>query len=105
MRSCESCLLTCAARSYGTNQASFRNIYQYLDDCWVQAKSPSLPQLLLQLDSAEISLALPGPISIAHPVSYALGVVIGRWYGGYVLGYRASYPEYWDESRESKKNR
>ena len=25
-----------------------------------------------------------------------------RWYGGYVLGYRASYREYWNESEEKK---
>jgi hypothetical protein len=30
-------------------------------------------------------------------VSYAFGVVVGRWFGGYVLGYRSSYAEYWDE--------
>jgi len=84
---------------------SFRNIYQYLDDCWVQAVTPRLPQLLLQLDSAEVSLALPGPVWLAHPLSYAMGVVVGRWYGGYVLGYKASYPEYFDASRESRKGK
>lgn len=88
-----------------TDACSFRNLYQYLDDCWAQAKSPSLPQLLLFLDSAEVSLALPGPAWIAQPVSYAMGVVIGKWFGGYVLGYKDSYPEYWDESKETKKNR
>lgn len=71
---------------------SFRNIYQYLDDCWVQGRSPSLPQVLIFLDSAEVSLALPGPVTVAHPLSYAFDVVVGRWYGGYVLGYKASYP-------------
>lgn len=84
---------------------SFRNIYQYLDDCWAQGVAPSLPQLLIQLDSAEISLALPGPAWLSHPLSYVMGVVIGRWYGGYVLGYKADYPEYFDDKRESRKGR
>ena len=35
-------------------------------------------------------------------VSYAFGVMVGRWYGGYVLGYKSSYPEYWNE-REGRK--
>lgn len=86
--------------------SSFRNIYTYLDDCWLQGVEPSLPQLLLMLDSAEISLAFPwGPDWLMRGVSYAMGVVVGRWLGGYVLGYKASYPEYWDESAETKKSR
>jgi hypothetical protein len=36
---------------------SFRKIYTNLDDCYVQNVEPSLPQLLLMLDSAEVSLA------------------------------------------------
>lgn len=57
------------------------------------------------LDSAEISLAFPwGPDWLMRAVSYSMGVVVGRWYGGHVLGYKASYPEYWNE-REEKKQR
>ncbi|KAI5367963.1 Putative rmlC-like cupin domain superfamily, rmlC-like jelly roll protein [Septoria linicola] len=81
----------------GANEKFFRNIYSYLDDCYVQGVSPKLPQLLLFLDSAEVSLALPGPASIAKPVSWLLGVVVGRWIGGYLLGYKASYDEYWND--------
>ncbi|EME47294.1 hypothetical protein DOTSEDRAFT_69283 [Dothistroma septosporum NZE10] len=91
--------------AYGANAKFFRNIYSYLDDCYLQGASPSLPQLLLFLDSAEISLALPGPAWLAQKASYALGVVVGRWLGGYVLGYRSSYPEYWDETLQSRKSR
>lgn len=72
----------------------------------MQGRDPSLPQLLLQLDSAEVSLAFPwGPDWLMRAVSYSMGVVIGRWFGGYVLGYKASYPEYYDEkwSQENKK--
>ena len=85
---------------------SFRNVYTYLDDCWLQGVSPSLPQLLLMLDSAEISLAFSfGPDWLMRALSYSMGVVVGRWFGGCVLGYSASYPEYWDESCETKKGR
>lgn len=86
--------------AFGANSKFFRNIYSYLDDCYTQNVSPSLPQLLLMLDSAEISMAFPGPSWLAHPVSYAFGVAIGRWFGGYVLGYKASYPEYWDGRKD-----
>ena len=64
---------------------SFRNIYTYLDDCYGQNVEPSLPQLLLMLDSAEVSLAFAwGPDWLMRSVSYAFGVVVGRWYGGMV---------------------
>lgn len=36
--------------------------------------------------------------------SYAFGVVVGRWFGGYVLGYKSSYEEYWEEV-EGRKGR
>ena len=82
---------------------SFRNIYTYLDDCYLQNVEPSLPQLLIMLDSAEVSLAFPwGPDWLMRSVSYAFGVVVGRWYGGYVLGYKSSYEEYWEEGEVRK---
>jgi hypothetical protein len=46
-----------------------------------------------------------GPGWLMRGVSYAFGVVVGRWFGGYVLGYRSSYAEYWDEGREGRKGR
>lgn len=72
----------------------------------MQDVSPSLPQLLLMMDSVEGSVAFGwGPDWLMRAVTYAMGVVIGRWWGGYVLGYKASYPEYWDEGRESRKTK
>ena len=85
--------------------SSFRNIYQYLDDCYIQGKSPALPQLLLQLHNAEISMAFPGPQWLAHPLSYVFGLVIGVWIGNYILGYKASYPEYYVGGREGRKQK
>lgn len=78
-------------------RASFRNLYGYLEDCRVQGVSPSLPQLLLFLDTAEVSLAFRfGPDWLMQPLSYAMGVVLGRWIGAGLLGYSASYPEYYN---------
>lgn len=55
------------------------------------------------LDHSEMSLAFPwGPDWLMRAVTYSMGVVIGRWYGQYVLGYKASYPEYWNESGGKK---
>nr|OQO30370.1 hypothetical protein B0A51_02037 [Rachicladosporium sp. CCFEE 5018] len=89
----------------GINSKFFRNIYTYLDDCYLQNVEPSLPQLLLMLHSAEVSLAFPGPAWLMRQVSYAMGVVVGQWYGGRWLGLKSSYPEYWNEELESKKRR
>lgn len=86
----------------GLDERFFRNLYSYLDDCDRHGVAPSLPQLLLFLDSSETSLALPGPKLLSHWVSWALGVVVGRWFGGYVLGYRSSYPEYYDVKMAKK---
>lgn len=102
---------SCKSASSGTSvhelrlDYSFRNIYTYLDDCWLQDVGPSLPQLLVMLDSAEVSLAFPGPAWLMRPLSYMMGVVVGRWFGGYVLGYKASYPEYWNEADEARKEK
>ena len=91
--------------AFGANEKFFRNIYSYLDDCYSQNVTPSLPQLVLMLDSAEISMAFPGPRWLANPLSWAFGVVVGRWFGGNVLGYKASYPEYWRESGDDRKSK
>ena len=82
----------------GVDEKFFRNIYSYLHDCDEQNVQPSLPQMLLFLDSAEVGLALPiRPRFLANWVSWAMGVVIGRWFGRWMLGLRASYGEYWDD--------
>ncbi|MCJ1369801.1 hypothetical protein MMC20_001013 [Loxospora ochrophaea] len=82
----------------GLSETIFRNIYGYLDDCEKNKCAPSPVQMLLLFDSAEMSLALPGPRWIANPVSWLLGIVVGRWLGR-VLGYKVSYPEYSEEKK------
>lgn len=81
-------------------------MYSYLDDCYTQGVEPSIVQLLLFSDSAECSIAFEwGPLWLMQAGTYLMGIAVGRWFGGYVLGYRASYPEYWNEELESKKRR
>lgn len=90
----------------GISERFFRNLYSYLEDCSNQKVQPSLPQLLLFLDSAEVSLAWDiGPQWLMHRLSWGLGVVVGRWLGGYVLGLKGSYAEYYDPAQnETKKD-
>ncbi|KAF2152401.1 hypothetical protein K461DRAFT_146181 [Myriangium duriaei CBS 260.36] len=86
----------------GASERFFRCIYSYLDDCHSQKVAPSLPQLLLMLHDAEISLAFPGPAWLMRWVSWGFGLVIGKGVGQYLLGYRSTYPEYYDPLRENK---
>lgn len=88
----------------GVSERFFRNLYSYLEDCGNQGVEPSPPQLLLFLHSAEVSLAFSwGPDWLMRGVSWGLGLVVGKWVGQYVLGYKESYPEYYDP--EGKKER
>jgi len=57
---------------------------------------------LLFLDYAQISLAFPGPALLMRWLSWGMGVVIGRWWGQYVLGLKVSYPEYYDEKMANR---
>ena len=86
-----------ASPSSGIDEIFFRNLYSYLDDCDKQKVEPSLPQLLLFVHSAEVSVAFPGPGPLMRWLSWGLGVVVGRWYGGWWLGLKSSYEEYFDE--------
>lgn len=58
-------------------------------------------QMLLFIHSADISLALPGPAFVSQWVSWSLGVVVGR-FGGWLLGYKDSYEEYYDPKLAKK---
>ena len=77
------------------DEAFFRNLYSYIDDCRKSERAPQVPQLCLFLHFFDCYLALPGPKLIMKPLSQALvffiGVVIGKW----LLGMKPSYPEYY----------
>jgi hypothetical protein len=81
----------------GVSERFFRNLHSYLEDCHTHGAAPSLPQLLLFLHSAEVSLAFPGmPGFLSQWLGYGMGLVVGKLIGQYVLGYKESYPEYFD---------
>ncbi|KAH8811277.1 hypothetical protein F5884DRAFT_269711 [Xylogone sp. PMI_703] len=88
-----------ASPARGLDEKFYRNLYSYLNDCERQKVKPSLPQLLLFCDSAEFSIAFPGPALLMRWLSWMFGVVVGRWYGGLWLGLKTSYDEYFDENR------
>lgn len=77
------------------DEAFFRNIYSYLEDCRRAGMSPSICQLCLWMLIFDCYLALPGPRKLAMWFSpwlmWFLGVVIGQG----LLGMKESYPEYY----------
>ena len=78
------------------DEAFFRNLYCYLDDCRKAGMSPSPFQMCLWLYCFDCYLALPGPRPLAKWFSerlvWTMGVMIGKW----LLGMRESYPEYFE---------
>lgn len=79
----------------GRDEAFFRNIYGYVDDCRKAGMKPSICQLCLWLHTFDCYLALPGPKVLALWASewlvWILGVVVGKW----LLGMKETYPEYY----------
>jgi hypothetical protein len=85
--------------TYEEEQRFFRNFFGYLDDCKKAKTAPSLFQLLVFLHRADTPLALPMPTEwLGRVVSRAFLVVAATW-GKYALGYKDSYPEYYEEGK------
>lgn len=80
------------------DEAFFRNLYSYLDDCRMAKRAPQLPQLCLFLYFFDCYLALPGPKVLMKPLRqvlvFVIGVVVGKW----LLGFKETYPEYYKEA-------
>lgn len=78
------------------DEAFFRNIYCYSNDCRKAGWKPNVCQMCLFLHFFDCYLALPGPRKLAMWVSewlvWILGVVVGKG----LLGMRETYPEYWE---------
>lgn len=85
--------------SYESEQRFFRNFFGYLDDCKKARVAPSFFQLLVFLHSADTPLAIPLPWEsigrIASRILLTATALCGKW----ILGYRESYPEYYEESK------
>ncbi|KAJ6134109.1 hypothetical protein N7523_000431 [Penicillium sp. IBT 18751x] len=77
------------------DEAFFRNVQSYRDDCRKAGVGRSLPQVLLFNYFSGVVLALPGPLVIARPLGVLLNFFGGLILGKYVLGYKESYPEYY----------
>ncbi|OCT46038.1 putative ankyrin repeat domain-containing protein 29 protein [Cladophialophora carrionii] len=84
---------------YEGEQRFFRNFSGYLDDYRNSMMEPSPFQLCVFLHAAETPVALPLQNEwlgvIASRVFLHVMAFVGRW----MLGYRASYPEYYDERK------
>ncbi|KAL7898969.1 hypothetical protein HDV63DRAFT_379274 [Trichoderma sp. SZMC 28014] len=77
-----------------------RNLIGYQADCYRAKMAPSVFQLaLISYDCA--TLATPPfwmPLWLLASVQY----VLAYWVGGYLLGYKPSYPEYFKEPEDKK---
>ena len=79
------------------DEAFFRNLYCYMDDCRREGRGPNVAQLCLFLWVFDCPLAVPvvGPKVVGRLLgvwgTWVVGVVVGKW----VLGFRESYGEYY----------
>jgi mannose-6-phosphate isomerase-like protein (cupin superfamily) len=85
--------------SYENEQQFFRNFFGYLDDCKTEGCEPSIFQLMVFLHAADTPLAVPLPWeSLGRVASRILLTAVAYW-GGWVLGYRQTYAEYYDTKK------
>ncbi len=84
---------------YESEERFFRNFFGYLDDCRKAKTEPSGFQLFVFLHAADTPLALPLPNEwlgvIVSRIFLNVMAFVGRW----VLGYRATYPEYHERKK------
>lgn len=84
---------------YENEERFFRNFFGYLDDCKRCKMEPSIFQLFVFLCSADTPLAIPMPFEwlegVGLWVSWILMLVVA-FVGRELLGYRESYPEYYE---------
>lgn len=77
----------------------FRNFFQYLDDCRKAKQGPSPFQMFRFLHSVNgpLAIPMPGPAWVRRQVSWA--VMMGMHLAGCLLGYKASYGEYYADGK------
>ena len=76
----------------------FRNVFTYFDDCRKAGVDPSVFQLLVWCRHCwmPMGLPIPGPEWFNLLGNTVLMFVFG-FIGEFLLGYKATYPEYYDE--------
>jgi mannose-6-phosphate isomerase-like protein (cupin superfamily) len=85
--------------SYEDEQRFFRNFFGYLDDCKTAGTAPSFFQLMVFLHSADTPLAVPLPSEWLGKVASRLLLWAAAGWGRFILGYKQSYPEYYEEGK------
>lgn len=81
----------------------FRNVMSYFADCRRAGRKPSVFQLMVfsMHNWMPIGLPVPGPERFNFVVNTILMVVMGC-IGQFLLGYKASYSEYYDEGDDAR---
>ena len=82
------------------DEAFFRNLYCYSDDCRKVGREPNAAQLMLFLYFFDCYPALPGPKVVSRPLSQVLVFVVGVMVGKWLLGFKETYPEYYQRKVE-----
>ena len=77
----------------------FRNTFSYMEDCRKAGMEPSIFQMMVfcMHNWMPLALPVPGPEWFSLVVNTILMVVVGC-VGEFLLGYKASYPEYYSEN-------
>jgi mannose-6-phosphate isomerase-like protein (cupin superfamily) len=84
---------------YENEQQFFRNFFGYLDDCKAAGSAPSIFQLLVFLHSADTPLVIPIPWEFLGRVVSRILLTTAAYWGRFVLGYKQTYPEYYDAKK------
>jgi hypothetical protein len=80
----------------------YENYYRYMDAMVSEGQAIELIQILCMFDAGGSCIALPWYVPFGMTVSRIMGVVFGRWLGGF-LGYQPYYKEWttdWETARE-----
>lgn len=83
--------------SYEAEQRFFRNFFGYLDDCREAGRPPSFFQLMVFLHDGDTPLAVPLPWEWLGKVASRLLLWGAAYWGRFVLGYKTTYREYYEE--------
>lgn len=94
-------------QDFDVEERFFRNFFGYFDDAVKAGQEPSFFQLCLFLYTLRAPIVLPGlgqrSTFVGRQLSWFVmvfaGVVVGEW----LLGYKRSYEEYYQSTKEEKK--